>query len=49
MIEAMNAGIITEEEGNTIWSDMISKRCMLPTSTFSEYLANYRKTEEKED
>ena len=49
MIEAMNAGIITEEEGNTIWSDMISKRRMLPTSTFSEYLTNYRKTEEKEE
>lgn len=42
LIEAMNAGIITEIEGNTIWSDMIRKRRMLPTKTFSEYLAKYR-------
>ncbi len=44
LIEAMDAGIITEAEGNAIWSDMIRKRRMLPTTTFSEYLANYRKT-----
>ncbi len=43
LIEAMNAGIITKADGNTIWSDMIRKRRMLPTTTFSEYLANYRK------
>lgn len=49
LIEAIGAGIITEEEGNTIWSDMIRKRRMLPTTTFSEYLANYRKPEGAEE
>lgn len=43
LIKAMNAGIITEAEGNTLWSDMIRKRRMLPTATFSEYLANHHK------
>ncbi len=42
LIEAMDAGIITEGEGNTIWSDMIRRRRMLPTTTFSEYLTNCR-------
>ena len=49
LIEAMDAGIITEAEGNTIWSDMIRKRRMLPTTTFSEYLVNHRKPEEAEE
>ena len=40
LIEAMNAGIITEAEGNTVWSNMIQKRRMLPTMSFSEDLAN---------
>lgn len=43
LIEAMNAGIITEAEGNIIWSDMIRKRRMLPITTFSDYLANHHK------
>ena len=38
LIEAMDAGIISEAEGNTIWADMIRKRRLLPTATFSEYL-----------
>ena len=46
MIEAMDAGIITEAEGNTIWAGMIRKRRTLPTATFSDYLANYLKTGE---
>lgn len=49
LIEAMYAGIITEAEGNTIWSDMIRKRRMLPTTSFSEYLTNYRKPEEAKE
>jgi predicted nucleic acid-binding protein len=40
LIEAMDAGIITEVEGNSIWTDMIRKRRLLPTTTFSEYLVN---------
>ena len=43
------AGIITEAAGNTIWSDMIQKHRMLPAKTFSEYLANYHKSEWAEE
>ena len=39
LMEALNGGIITEAEGNTIWTEMIRKRRMLPTGTFSQYLA----------
>ena len=46
LIKAMDTGIITEIEGNTIWAGMIRKRRMLPTITFSEYLASYRKSDE---
>lgn len=42
LIEAMNAGIITEADGNIIWGDMLLKRRMLPTRTFSEYLSSLR-------
>ena len=49
LIEAMDAGIITEVEGNIIWSYMIQKRRMLPATTFSEYLANHRKPEGAEE
>ena len=44
LIEAMDAGIITETEGNTIWSEMVRKRRMLPAPTFSDYLELVRKT-----
>ena len=47
LAEAMDAGIITEMEGNTIWSDMLRKRRMLPTTTFSEYLMKYGNQEEE--
>ena len=46
LIEAMDAGIITEAEGNTIWAGMIRKRRTHPTATFSDYLANFLKTGE---
>lgn len=48
LIEAMNAGIITEADGNSIWADMIQKRRMLPTTTFSDYLTRYGKRDESE-
>lgn len=38
LIEAVNSGIITEKEGNTVWSNMLRKRRMLPTATFSGYI-----------
>ena len=43
LIEAMDAGIITETDGNTMWAEMIRKRRILPTVTFSEYLVDYGK------
>ncbi len=49
LIEALDAGMVTEVEGNTIWAEMIRKRRMLPTTTFSEYLANYRKPDKTEE
>ena len=48
LIEAMDAGIITEAEGNSIWADMIRKRRMLPTTTFSDYLSRFGKKDESE-
>ena len=38
LVEAYNQDIITEDEGNQLWAEMIEKRRMLPTVTFSEYL-----------
>lgn len=40
LIEAMNKGLITECQGNIIWKNMLNRRRMLPTATFTEYLAN---------
>lgn len=40
LIEAVHSGIITESEGNTIWSNMLRKRRMLPTATFTDYIKN---------
>ena len=36
--EAMKTGIITEAEGNEIWSGMLRKKRKLPASSFTEYL-----------
>lgn len=35
-----NLKLITEEEGNYIWEQMINKRRKLGANTFSEYLKN---------
>lgn len=43
LVKALNDGLITESQGNTIWSDMLSKRRILPTTTFSEYLRNHQR------
>lgn len=40
MIEAFKRGIITEDEGNTLWAKMLSKRRKLGADSFSEYLRN---------
>lgn len=41
LVEALNQGIITEIDGNTIWANMIAKNRMLPTASFSDYLKLY--------
>lgn len=41
LVEALNQGIITETDGNTIWANMIAKQRMLPTATFTEFLRTY--------
>ena len=38
LVSALEAGLINEENGNQIWSKMISKRRLLPASSFSDYL-----------
>jgi len=38
LIEAMEKGLITEDDGNTIWTAMIAKRRKLGASSFSEYI-----------
>ena len=43
LIEALNKQIITEDEGNALWANMLSKRRMLPTATFTEYLEQHKK------
>lgn len=40
LMEAMNAGMISEAEGNDIWANMIRKRRMLPAAAFTDYLKN---------
>ncbi len=35
--------LITEAEGNTIWSKMLAKKRKLPANTFSEYIINKQK------
>lgn len=42
LVEALDAGFITETEGNTIWAEMIRKKRRLPTATFSEYLTRHK-------
>jgi predicted nucleic acid-binding protein len=41
--EALEQGVMTEEEGNIIWANMLDKRRMLPSSTFTEFILTYKK------
>ncbi len=44
MKKALDIGLITESQGNTIWSNMLSKRRKLGYSSFSDFLkANSQK------
>ena len=38
LIEALEKGLITEADGNNIWNQMLTKKRLLPTTTFTEYL-----------
>jgi predicted nucleic acid-binding protein len=38
LIEALHKGYITEKEGNVLWEDMLKKKRMLPTQTFTDFL-----------
>jgi hypothetical protein len=38
LVEAMEKGFITENDGNTIWKSMLSKRRKLGAPSFTEYL-----------
>lgn len=38
LMQAMRSGIISEADGNDIWTNMIRKRRMLPTATFADYI-----------
>ena len=38
LVEALDKGLITEKDGNKIWSEMLAKKRKLPANTFSEYL-----------
>jgi len=43
LIEALEKGYITEEDGNTIWASMLAKRRKLGAASFSEYIKNKNK------
>ena len=43
LVEALDKGLINEEEGNKIWREMLEKKRKLPANTFSEYLLNRNK------
>lgn len=43
LVEALEKGLITEEDGNNIWAKMLARKRKLPASSFSEYLANKKK------
>ena len=38
LTEALEKGLITEEDGNVIWQKMLDKRRKLPAGSFTEYL-----------
>jgi len=38
LIKALNKGLITEDEGNSIWASMLAKRRKLGAASFSDYI-----------
>lgn len=43
LMQAMEQGYITEDEGNTIWTSMLAKRRNLGATSFSEFLLTHKK------
>lgn len=43
LAEALEKGLITETDGNNIWSKMLVKKRKLPATSFSEYLTAQKK------
>lgn len=41
LVDAYNRGLITENQGNIIWSNMIARRRRLGAASFSEYLKKH--------
>ena len=41
LLDAFNQGIIDENQGNTIWANMLRKRRRLGAASFSEYLSTH--------
>lgn len=41
LYQALKSGIITLNDGDTIWTKMIDKHRKLPTNSFSEFIARY--------
>lgn len=39
LVEALEAGLITETDGNTIWASMLAKRRKLGAESFTEFLS----------
>ena len=40
LIKALEAALITEDEGNAIWNAMLAKRRKIGAASFSEYMAS---------
>jgi len=38
LVEAMDAGLISEQMGNTLWGNMLKKRRMLGALSFTDFL-----------
>lgn len=45
LVEALQAGIINEGQGNAIWREMVNRNRTMPDGSFTEYLA--RRTKKK--
>lgn len=40
LVQAFNQGLITEQQGNVIWQEMLKKRRQIGATSFSEFLQN---------